>query len=58
MIYIAVLTKSVSEKYFKMSGLATKQKIYHEECLSRILIPFVQKHHNNDDYVFYITQKR
>jgi len=52
-LYIAVSTKGVSEPYFKTSSLTTNQKIYQEECLSRILISFIQKHHNNDDYVFW-----
>ena len=30
-----------------------KYGLYQEECLSKILILFIQKHHNNDDYVFW-----
>jgi len=53
MLYIVVSTEGVSEPYFNTSGLAINQKMYQEDCLSKILIQFIQKHHNNDDYVFW-----
>jgi len=53
MIYIIVSTEGVSWPYFKTSSLAINQKMYQEEGLSNILTPFIQKHHNNDDYVFW-----
>lgn len=53
MLYIAVSSEGVSEPYFKPSGLAINQEIYINECLSKHLIPFIQKHHTNDDYVFW-----
>lgn len=53
MLYVAVSNKGVSEPYFKPSGLAINQEIYQKECLSKILIPFIQKYHTDDDYVFW-----
>lgn len=53
MLYIAISQDGVSEPYFKPSGLAINQKIYQEQCLAKILIPFIQKHHANDDYIFW-----
>ena len=53
-----VSTEGVSEPYFKTSGLAINQKMYQEECLLKILIQFIQKHHNNDDYVFFTTLRK
>lgn len=53
MLYIAVSCNGVSEPYFKPSGLAINQEIYRKECLAKILIPFVQKHHADDAYVFW-----
>lgn len=53
MLYIAVSSKGVSEPYFKPSGLAINKEIYKNECLAKILIPFIKKYHTNDDYVFW-----
>lgn len=53
MLYIAVSDRGVSEPYFKPSGLAINQEIYQKECLAKILVPFIEKHHNDGNYVFW-----
>ena len=39
--------------WFKPSGLAINQDVYQNECLKKILIPFLQKHHADGQYVFW-----
>lgn len=53
MLYIAVSEKGISEPYFKPSGLAINQEVYQTCCLEKILLPFINKHHSNDDFVFW-----
>lgn len=53
MLYIAVSDKGISKPWFKPSGLAINQEVYQRECLQKILIPFLRKHHSNGEYVFW-----
>ena len=53
MLYIAVSNKGVSEPYFRKSGLAVNQHVYKNDCLRSIFLPFIKKHHQNDDCVFW-----
>ena len=45
-----IMNREISEKgfskpWFKPSGLAINEDVYQNECLKKILIPFLQKHH-------------
>ena len=53
MLYIAISEKGISKPWFKPSGLAINQDVYQNECLKKILIPFLQKHHADGQYVFW-----
>lgn len=53
MLYIAVSCEGISEPYFKENGLAINQETYQNECLAKILIPFIRKFHYNDEFVFW-----
>lgn len=53
MLYIAVSCEGVSEPFFKEGRLAINQDSYKNECLRKILIPFIKKYHNNNNYVFW-----
>ena len=35
------------------SGMAIDQKIYLEQCISKRLFPFIQKHYSKEKYVFW-----
>ena len=39
--------------WFKQSGLAINQQVYQEECLEKILLPFLKEHHADGKYVFW-----
>ena len=53
MLYIAVSERGISKPYFKPSGLAINQEIYQNQCLKKILLPYVQKYFRDDNYVFW-----
>lgn len=53
MLYIVISEKGVSKPWFKDGGLAINQIIYQEECLSKILIPFLRDHHSDGNFVFW-----
>jgi hypothetical protein len=53
MLYIVVSNKGVSSPYFLKSGLAVNQNVYQNQCLAKYLLPFINKHHKNDDYIFW-----
>ena len=50
MLYVRVPNAGVSQPYFKPSGLAISHKVYQHECLSKILISFIEKYHSNSNY--------
>ena len=53
MPYVALSNAGVSQPYFMPSGLAINQNVYQNECLSKILIPFIKKYHGNGNYIFW-----
>lgn len=53
MLYIAVSNKGISKPFFISGGLAINKQTYQEKCLQQILIPFIEKYHLNDDYIFW-----
>jgi len=42
MPYVALSNAGVSQPYFMPSGLAINQNVYQNECLSKILIPYIK----------------
>ena len=53
LVWLAMSPAGFSKPYIVPSGLAMNQKIYVAECLSANLLPFIKKHHGQDDYVFW-----
>lgn len=53
MLYIAISDKGISKPYFKEGGLAINAETYQNECLKKILIPFVHKYHSDKNFVFW-----
>lgn len=53
MLYIAISYRGISKPWFKPSGLAINQQVYQEECLEKILLPFLKEHHADGKYVFW-----
>ncbi|KAJ3661692.1 hypothetical protein Zmor_006079 [Zophobas morio] len=53
MLYTVVSNRGVSEPFFKESGLAVNQEVYKNQCLAKILVPFINKYHSDDNYIFW-----
>ena len=52
MLYTAISDRGISKPWFKLSGLAINQQVYQEECLEKILLPFLKEYHADGKYVF------
>ena len=53
LLWIAVSPRGVSAPYFLPSKNAVNQEVYREECLRRILVPFIREKYPENDYVFW-----
>lgn len=53
LVYIVISSRGTSKAVFFKSGLAINQFTYKEECLKKVLIPFIKKYHSDGHYVFW-----
>ncbi len=53
LVLVAFSNKGLSNMYFVPSGLAINQFIYQKECIIKRLIPFLNEHHSDGNYVFW-----
>lgn len=53
LMYLAVSERGISEMLLTESRIAVNQQTYTEQCLRRILLPFLQKYHADGNYVFW-----
>lgn len=53
LMWLAFSEEGVSKPYFIPSGLAVNQKIYLEECIKKRLVPFINLHHADGQYLFW-----
>jgi len=53
MIWMAVSSKGVSNVYVHKNKQAINQDTYLNECINKRLLPFVEKHHSNGNYLFW-----
>lgn len=53
LVWIAFSEKGISDPYFVPSGLAVNQKIYLNECIKKRLMPFINRHHLDGQYLFW-----
>lgn len=53
LVWVALSEEGVSDLFFAPSRGAMNGEMYREECLERRLIPFLQEHHADGDYVFW-----
>ena len=52
LLWMVICSKGVSNIYVHKSQQAVSTDIYFKECIIKQLLPFIEKHHKNDDYVF------
>lgn len=53
LVWMAISKKGISEVFICPSGNAINQQIYKVQCLERRLLPFIQKHHSQDEIIFW-----
>lgn len=53
LVWFCFSEKGMSKPFFLQSGLAVNQKIYLEECIKKKLIPFIEEHHSDGQYIFW-----
>lgn len=56
MVWICFSEDGISQPYIMPSGLAVNQKVYLNECIKKRLMPFIAKHHSDNNYVFWPDQ--
>lgn len=52
LVWMKVSSKGISSIYIHRSKLAIRQELYLNECIRKRLLPFINKHHQNDDILF------
>ncbi|CAF3572187.1 unnamed protein product [Rotaria sp. Silwood1] len=53
MVWLAISSKGISEPYVHRSKNVIDGDIYLNQCVKSKLIPFIEKHHSNDEILFW-----
>jgi len=53
LLWIVVSSKGIGQVYIAPSKQAINQHVYLEECIKKRLVPFINKYHSGDQYVFW-----
>ncbi len=53
MVWLAGSERELYRPFFVPSGLAVNKKIYEEECIEKRLVPFINTHHADGNYLFW-----
>jgi transposase len=53
LVWVAISPSGMSDYWIVPSKMAINQKVYLEECLKRRLVPFIEKYHRGNNYVFW-----
>lgn len=53
MIWMAISAKGFSDVYVHKSKQAVSTNIYLNECINKRLLPFIEKHHPNGNFLFW-----
>jgi len=53
LVYILISPRGMCKPYFRPSGLAVNQDVYLEECIKKLLIPFIRENYRPGQYVFW-----
>lgn len=56
LLWICASEKGLSKPYFVPSGLAVNQNTYLEKCVKKRLVPFIEEHHSDGEYLFWPDQ--
>ncbi|CAF2036103.1 unnamed protein product [Rotaria magnacalcarata] len=53
MIWMAISSKGVSDVYVHKSKQAIRQDTYLNQCINKRLLPFIEKYHQDNNYLFW-----
>jgi len=53
LVWICLSAKGISSVYYVPSGQAINQEVYLKNCIKKRLIPFINAHHSDGNYVFW-----
>lgn len=53
LVWVAISPRGISSSFIAPSGLAIDQHVYLNECIVKRLIPFINKYHSDNNYVFW-----
>jgi hypothetical protein len=53
LVWLCISDKGISKPFFVPSGLAVNQKVYLEQCIIKRLVPFIETHHADGQYLFW-----
>ena len=53
MLYIVISEKGISKPYIHKTRLAIDQNLYKDQCINKVLLPFLSKYHSDGKFVFW-----
>ena len=53
LVWCCFSENGITKPYFRPSGLAVNQKVYLDEMIIKRVIPFIEKHHSDGNYIFW-----
>jgi hypothetical protein len=53
MVWMAISAKGHSEPYFMPRGTTINQYVYQKECIEKLMVPFIEKHHSDGQFIFW-----
>ena len=53
LVWLAISPRGISNPYIHRSKIAIREEIYLKQCIRGHLLPFIKKHHQNDDILFW-----
>ncbi|CAF2970870.1 unnamed protein product [Rotaria sp. Silwood2] len=53
LVWMAVSQKGISSIYVHRSTISIKQETYLHDCIRKRLLPFINRHHKNDNILFW-----
>ena len=53
LVWVAISPRGMSQSFIAPSGLSVNQDVYLNECVKKRLIPYIEKYHSDNNYVFW-----
>lgn len=53
LVWLAASDKGLSQPFFVPSRLAVNKSVYEDECIKKRLVPFINAHHADGNYIFW-----